>query len=385
MRAISFDQFLVSADIGGAGLVALNIAADLRRRDQACFVWIPGDGPAMSEARGMRLAVRRYNATRTYSPSRIQAAIANLLVCRTLRGRQAGLVHVHSPHCYGALRGALKFSGLKTVVHVQLEESLTGLRWAFKQPPDLIITCSRSLVEHVRGALPDQYQDEQRIEPIPNAVDTERFRPHERGSARVRGGVPAGVPVILMLANLSPHKGQETTIRAIAELKARGVDVVCLIAGAERGGKSEYTSRLQALIGTLGVQDRIRLLGHRSDAPDLLRAADVFVLPSTCEGLPLSVLEAQAAKVPVIAAPTAGVPEVVEHGETGFLAAAGDAGAYARHIEVLLHNPMLYRHVADRAYLRVTTEYSWSAFCGRVWQVYGEVMKCEAGRGSRRC
>jgi len=64
---------------------------------------------------------------------------------------------------------------------------------------------------------------------------------------------------------------------------------------------------LQALCSELGVADQIRFLGHREDIPDLLRAADILLLPSTNEGLPLSVLEAQATKVPVLAAPTAGI------------------------------------------------------------------------------
>src|SRR5262249_39146420 len=81
----------------------------------------------------------------------------------------------------------------------------------------------------------------------------------------------------------------------------------------------DYTTRLQDLCNELGVADRIRFLGHREDVPDLLRAADIFFLPSTSEGLPLSVLEAQATKVPVLAAATAGIPEVITDGETAFL------------------------------------------------------------------
>jgi glycosyltransferase involved in cell wall biosynthesis len=122
--------------------------------------------------------------------------------------------------------------------------------------------------------------------------------------------------LILLVANLAPHKGHkghETAIRAVAILKERGVNAWLWFAGIERGDSLEYTERLKTLCGELGVAGRVRFLGQRSDVPELLRAADFFLLPSTSEGLPLSILEAQASKVPVIAAPTAGIPEIIRH------------------------------------------------------------------------
>jgi glycosyltransferase involved in cell wall biosynthesis len=177
-----------------------------------------------------------------------------------------------------------------------------------------------------------------------------------------------------MLANLAPHKGQETAIRAAALLKRRGVDLTFWLAGVERA-QGGYTRRLEALIGEAGVGDRVELLGQRGDAADLLRAADFFLLPSTHEGLPLSVLEAQASKVPVLAAPTAGVPEVVQDGETGFLLAADDPEAYALRLEQLVRQPELSRRVADRAHARTTSEYNWSAYCRRMTALYDELLE----------
>jgi glycosyltransferase involved in cell wall biosynthesis len=172
-----------------------------------------------------------------------------------------------------------------------------------------------------------------------------------------------------MLANLAPHKGQETTIRAVAALKRRGVDVTCWLAGVERRADG-YAERLLDLIAALGVRDRVALLGQRGDAPDLLRAADVFLLPSTNEGLPLSILEAQATRVPVLAAPTAGVPEVVVDGETGYLIPAADAGGYAERIACLLADPETAQRIADNGYRLVCQRYDWESFCRSVETLY---------------
>jgi glycosyltransferase involved in cell wall biosynthesis len=98
------------------------------------------------------------------------------------------------------------------------------------------------------------------------------------------------------------------------------------------------------------------------------------MLPSTSEGLPLSILEAQASKVPVLAAPTAGIPEVVRDGETGFLIPADHAEVYANRIEILHANSGLYHHVTEQAYEQVTQEYSWRTYCYRIWELYKELL-----------
>jgi len=176
-----------------------------------------------------------------------------------------------------------------------------------------------------------------------------------------------------MLANLAPHKGQETAVRAVAILKSRGRHVSLWLAGIERQGNTSFTRRLEQLIQELGVADRVRLLGQRGDAPELLRAADIFLLPSTQEGLPLSVLEAQATRVPVLAAPTAGVPEVVQDGRTGFLLKASDSEGYANRIELLQDNRSLAYHLQDVAHEQVKAHHTWKAYSDKIWSLYQEV------------
>jgi glycosyltransferase involved in cell wall biosynthesis len=374
MNEISCHQFLVSRELGGAGLTALHMARFLQENGRQSSVWIPGDGPAAQEAERLGLKVRLYRASWALSPRKLKAAVENWRIGRVLRRQQGDIIHVHSPGHYGGLRWGLRFSGAKTIVHVQIEETSELLRWAFRQPPTLIITCAHFLVDHVRRALPDVYQERQKIVAVPNAVDTRKFWPGDKAAAKARIGAPAGIPLVLMLANLAPHKGQETAIHAMALLKQRRCQVTCWLAGIERGGVKSYTERLHSFIEEMGVSDRVRLLGARNDAPDLLRAADFLLLPSTCEGLPLSILEAQATKVPVLATCTAGIPEVVRHGETGFLIPAEDAGGYATCLVNLLKSPRLYDRIAENAYRLTTLEHNWATLCRRIWDLYRELV-----------
>jgi glycosyltransferase involved in cell wall biosynthesis len=153
-------------------------------------------------------------------------------------------------------------------------------------------------------------------------------------------------------------------------LKEKKVQAQFWFAGVERGGTLEYTARLKSLSNELGVEAQVKFLGQRNDIPDLLRAADFFLLPSTAEGLPLSILEAQASKVPVLAAPTAGIPEIITHEKTGFLIAANDAVGYATGVKCLLENPRLYASIADKSYLRVLQENTWTTYVNRVYEIY---------------
>jgi glycosyltransferase involved in cell wall biosynthesis len=272
------------------------------------------------------------------------------------------------------LRPVLRLARLKTVVHVQLDPAPAEVRWAFHDAPDVIVTCARYMIAPIREALGERGRAA-RIEAIPNAVDIERFAPGDRPSAKRQVGAPADRPLVLMLANLAPHKGQETAIRAVAELKARGRDVECWLAGGERGGGGDYQKRLQSLAAELGVTDRVRLLGFRPDGPELLRAADFLLLPSTREGLPFAILEAQASRVAVLAAPTAGVPEAIRDGETGFLIPAEDALAYSRRLDALLGHPGELARVTENAFRTVRSEYNWATFYRRIQELYRDVLE----------
>jgi glycosyltransferase involved in cell wall biosynthesis len=369
-----YHQILVSRELGGAGMIALRLAAAIRDQGQESFVWLPGKGAAAAKANELRLHYDFYTAEKALTGSPIESALCNLRIGRLFRSRAPGIVHVHSPLYYGALSLGLKYSGLRTVVHVQLEEDKEGLQWAFKRAPCVIITCARFLIERVRSALPERRHNSQKIFAVPNAVDTDRFQPGDKMAAKLKVDVPPQIPLVLMVANLALHKGQETALRAAAILKERKVEAQFWFAGIERGGRLEYTNYLKVLTNELGIGDRVKFLGQRNDIPDLLQAADFFFLPSTSEGLPLSILEAQAAKVPVLAAPTAGIPEIIAHGKTGFLVSPCDATGYALQLYTLMRNPDLCKSIVERAFTNIQENYTWDRYVVRICDIYSKLL-----------
>jgi glycosyltransferase involved in cell wall biosynthesis len=285
--------------------------------------------------------------------------------------RGFGVAHFHSPFVYGARR--VSAFGLKTIVHIHSEENREGIAWAFTRPPDVIVTCARFLVDHVRQALPEHVRERMRIVAVSNAVDTTQFTSGDRHASKHHVGADPGCPLALVIGNLSPGKGQETAIKSIAQLKRRGVRVALWMAGEERDGSGNYEQHLKKLIAECEVGDRVRLLGFRRDCADLMRAADVLLLPSRKEGLPLSILEAQAAKVVVIAAPAGGIPEIVRDGQTGLLVAADDHEGYANSIERVLQIAPLRQSIVENARRMIERDHSWPVYCEKVASLYRDL------------
>ncbi|GGH09479.1 glycosyl transferase family 1 [Alsobacter metallidurans] len=179
-----------------------------------------------------------------------------------------------------------------------------------------------------------------RLVEIPNGVELERFR----GARRER--FATGPLRLLQVGRFSPEKGQDILIRALANLKSRGVEAACTLAGVTLGARDPWLAELQALARELGVADRVDFVFGRTDVENLLLDADVCVMPSRSEGFGLALVEAMAAGVPVVASQVGGLAALVQDGVNGLLFAAEDAPGLADAIARLAADPTLRRSLA---------------------------------------
>jgi glycosyltransferase involved in cell wall biosynthesis len=169
-----------------------------------------------------------------------------------------------------------------------------------------------------RGAVP-----EGKMRVIPNGIDTQAFAPDAAARERMRAELRVeGRFVWLAVARLELQKAYPTLLRAFARLgPGERVLLIC--------GEGSLAERLRGLVDELGIAERVRFLGVRGDVPDLMRAADAFALSSDMEGLPLVLLQAGAACLPIVATDVGGNSEIVVDGNTGFLVPPGDPQAFA--------------------------------------------------------
>ena len=210
-----------------------------------------------------------------------------------------------------------------------------------------------------------------KIRVIRNAVRTEDF---EAASPSVPPREGAA-PVVVTLARLDPQKDLRTLLRAAVQVP----DARFLIAG-----EGPERPALEAELDRLGLRGRVELLGHRSDVAALLARADLFVLPSLHEGLPVSVLEAMAAGKPVVATAIGGTDEAVSDGETGLLVRPGDPGRLAAAIRVVLSDPALADRLGRAGRRRVRAEFSARKMGDEVAQLYESLLpEMRAGAGAR--
>jgi L-malate glycosyltransferase len=184
----------------------------------------------------------------------------------------------------------------------------------------------------------------ERIRTIRNGVDPSRFEGIARAeAARFRSACSVGADEIVLsqISRISKVKGQFDLLHAL-QLLPPDLPYRCLIVG-----EGKERPRLERLAESLGLSRKVTFCGYQSNIPVVLAASDVMLLPSRREGLPLSIVEAMLSHVPVIAAITAGVPEIITHGKDGLLFQAGDIPTLATLIEQMVRDANLRQQLAQ--------------------------------------
>jgi N-acetyl-alpha-D-glucosaminyl L-malate synthase BshA len=180
------------------------------------------------------------------------------------------------------------------------------------------------------------------IEVIPNFLDCAVHR--RRGVPELRKRLAAGgAKVIVHVSNFRPVKRVDVVMRVFA-MAAKQMDARLVLVG--EGPELEPSLQLGR---ALGVSARVEALGAQEDVTAVLSAADLFLLPSAQESFGLAAAEAMACEVPVVASRVGGLPEVIEHGVTGFLHQPDDLDGMARSAVSVLSDPELHRRIATSA------------------------------------
>jgi glycosyltransferase involved in cell wall biosynthesis len=221
-------------------------------------------------------------------------------------------------------------------------------KWVFERA-DLVAPVSEELAGHLRELAPRAT-----FAVVPNVVDTTAFAPSDVDE-------PAA-PRLLNVAALAEKKGHRHLLEALAELPDATLDVV---------GGGELRGELERHAHSLGLADRVRFLGERpkDEVAELMRAADLFVLPSLAENLPVVLIEAQASGLPAVATAVGGVPELVDD-DAGLLAPPADSPALAAAIREALARDFDPPALAARARAR----YGYDAIAARWTAIYERLL-----------
>ena len=328
----------------GAEVALMRLIENLRRDHEIC-VACPSDGPlaeATERARIQRVTVPAVEISMRMHPLQTptgfaQLASAAVAVARTIGRVKPDVVHANSLRA-GLLTAPAALRGSPPVVvrtHDRLPFTLLGrtVRGIVVRSAAAVVAVSDYTARCFNRGLAHPVATR-----VYNGIDHERFDPDRVQPAALRAQLGLAPDALLLgeVAQITPWKGQDTAIRALAQLRRDGLDAhLLLVGGVAFAGKAvRYDNRsflraLEGLVDGLGVREAVHFLGQREDVPEVLHALDLSLLPSRNEPFGLSTVESMALGTPPLVSFTGASPEVVEDKITGRLLDPRRSGDWA--------------------------------------------------------
>lgn len=339
-------QLLQGLAIGGIERMALDLVFALPADEFAVdFCTFDRQGPLAEEVsrRGMGLHFRRRRGA---------ADLGFVLwLARLLRRDRIDVLHAHNATAFFYGAAATGLAPRTRFLYTEHDRAFPtprrerGLHAVLARRTDAVVTVSDTLKQSLvrwESFPPD------RVHVVKNGVHLAAPR-RDRAAMRAELGLGSR-PTAGIVARLAPVKNHDLLLRAWKRVVQVVPDAVLLVVGDGRRG-----DETRALATRLGLDEAVRFLGFRRDIPEILQALDVFVLSSLSEGLSLTLLEAEAAGLPIVATHVGGNPEVVEDGVTGFLVPSQQEEPLAAALARLLQDEALRARLGERgreAYLR---------------------------------
>jgi glycosyltransferase involved in cell wall biosynthesis len=367
---VKIAHFVISADMYGGQTVALALIEGALQAGHEVLVLAPAPGPFVDRAVALgasTLVVSQGSAL----DLRRAAHLASVL-----RREGVDILHTHALFAGNvSSRIAGRLAGAPVVAHAHVEDLWRSGWLAPKLQRRLdaltarlcfrIIAVSAALARELRL----RGYPKGRVVVVPNGIAAPALGAGSAADrARAELGLPPDAVVAICVGRLCDTKGQRQLIESLAHLPSE-VRVLLVGEDLEQGGM--YLTQLVELARRLGVRERVVFAGWRGDVASLLEASDVFVLASALEGMPLSVIEAMAAGLPVIATAVGGITEVVD-AETGVIVPSRDPATLARAIAALIADPAHARALGAAGRARYAASFTAAGMVEHVLAIYDE-------------
>lgn len=316
----------------GAEFALMRLIGALRREHHVA-VACPPTGPLaemLDDAAIQHLPVPAFEASLRLHPMHTpmhmaRLGVGGLALARAARRFEADLLHANTPRAglMGALAKRLGGRPLVVRAHEHLPLNVVGraVRFVLGRSANAILTVSQETERRFNSGL-----DRPVAVHLYNSFDRERFDPDrvEQAAVREELGIGRGAALLGQVGQITPWKGQDTSIRALAQLRRDGVDAHLLIVGAiafsgktVRYDNQGYLEGLERLVRELALEDSVHFLGQRRDVERVMRALDLSLLPSWDEPFANVMLESMAMGTPLLVSSEGGGPELVEDGVSG--------------------------------------------------------------------
>lgn len=371
-RNIKVLNVLLDDRIGGAQVRILSIARDLKKKGVEYLLTMPyGNGWSFEYARREGITVYQCGLGTPHFIRDIRSTFANvrylinfipsvLSLIRIIEKEDIDIVHLNG---LLSLQGALAalLTRKKVVWHLYgtlyPEFLIRILRPFIRLTADRVINISKGTREYyLRGT---GIADIIIHEPVDIRVfDPDVINESQRSALKKELGVAKDDFVIGSVGNITWVKGYENLIEAMSVLKKKNNRMKLLIVGKILKTQMGYYKRLKGLTSSFGLEENIYFTGMREDIPNILSIIDLFVLPSLAEGTPISILEAMAMEIPVIASRVGGIPELIIDGVTGILIKSAAPSEIVEAVIHLFERPYKRRNMGKMARRVVREDFS---------------------------
>ncbi len=369
-RKIKVLECIRQGQIGGGESHLLSLVENLDRDRFEPVVLSFTEGPMVDRLKAMGVKTQVIYTERPFDVTKWPA------VKDFIQSENVDLVHAHGTRASSNTLWAAKKLGLPLIYTIH--------GWSFHNDQNPLVRRLRILGERwitSRSAVNIAVSASNRqsgLEQIPkleamvinNGIDQQKFSP-VRAFKNIREelSIPGGAMVVLFIARFTSHKQPLTLIRAFKEALAVNPDLYLLMVG----DGDERAAGIQ-LVKELGLEDRANLQPFRQDVPDVLAAADIFVLPSLWEGLPIGLLEAMAMGKAVVATRVDGTREVLVDGDNGLMTEPGDIKALAGAILKLSADEALRKSLSNKAIATVQQRFNAAVMTREIENVYSHVI-----------
>ncbi len=291
------------------------------------------------------------------------------------RCRQAGIQVIHSSDKKRSVMLVSllhRLTGIPFIYHIRDRfVDHPGNRWAVSHAAAIIANSGDMKQDFVRALGPAM----DRIRVIHNSVDTDEYAPGKPSSLRQELAASPEKVLIGTTCRVSPEKDQETFLRAAARVAAQDAYAFFVIVGDDSisSNNAGYLGKLKDLTRELGIEKRTAFIGRRTDMPAVCNGLDVVVDAALREAFGMVVVEAAACGKPVVGTRAGGIPEIITHGEDGYLFPVRDDAALAAILLDLVRDPALRARVGAAARANVVRRFSAASQIRAIEQVYLEL------------
>lgn len=352
---------------GGAETVFTNLLKELDLTESRNIVVLRGEGWVADKVRSIGITPHIIDSKGSFNLGYVRA------LRQLIKSEKVDLIHAHllGSNVYGALLALICRRPMIATFHGAVdvaagERFLKAKFFLIGYGASTIVCVSKRLQQELadRSALPTH-----KLKLIYNGVDPETF-----GGAPVSGlkeelGLSQDTTLVVSIGNIRPAKGYEYLVQSAVTMAERNPKVHFVVVGHQ---KKELFNKLMEQVAQATRKPNIHWLGFRQDVADILRQADIFLLPSVSEGFSISTVEAMMAGVPVIATRSGGPEEIIENGVSGMLVPTRDAGAIVEAVESMTDQTTRQQIVVE-ARRTAVDHFSLQAMLASYKDVYAEL------------